>query len=195
MANYTVENDSDALKGFLKGFNDWVFGDENYPNQKAGTLFVQGNINDPAVRKESHTINRGEAIIVHVVGTNFIKKDKDSNGNEIDDDNNIKKHCQDDEGTDHCDFVKIKGPGDKDWTDLNKHVVQVRTSPDDFKASANNPDLGKWNPAMPSGSQRGAWSSKMLVLRLSDPGVYELSSQGHGANEYRQRADFEITVK
>lgn len=195
MANFTIENDSGNLKGFLKEFNDWVYGDEFYPNQKPGMLFVQGNINNPAVRKESHTIKSGEPIVVHVIGTNFIKKDRDGSGKEVDDDNRIGRACQDEEGTDLCDFVKIKGPGDKDWTDLNEHVVQVRTSPDDFTASANNSDLGKWNPPMPSGPQRGAWSSKMLVLKLSDPGVYELSSQGHGSNDYRQRADFTITVQ
>ena len=195
MANFTVENDSGNLKGFLQEFNDWVFGDEFYPNQKPGRLFVQGNINNPAVRKESHTIKRGEPIIVHVVGTNFIKNDKDSNSKEVDDDNKIGRACQDEEGADHCDFVKIMGPGDKDWTDLNEHVVQVRTPPADFTASANNSDLGKWNPPMPSGSQRGAWSSKMIVLKLSDPGVYELSFQGHAANGYRQLADFAITVQ
>jgi hypothetical protein len=195
MANYAAENDSGALKGFLKEFNEWVFGDEYYPNQKPGMLFVQGNINDPAVRKESHTIKSGEPIIVHIVGTNFIRKDRDSSGKEIDDDNKIRRACQDEEGADQCDFVKIKGPGDKDWTDLKEHIVHVRTSPEDFTASANNPDLGKWNPPMPPGRQRGAWSSKMLVLKLPDPGVYELSYEGHAANDYRQLADFKITVQ
>ena len=41
MVNYTAENDSSALKRFLKEFNEWVFGDEYYPNQKPGMLLFR----------------------------------------------------------------------------------------------------------------------------------------------------------
>ena len=202
MTNYSewVVKNEGKLKAFLKEYNDWVFGDQYYPNQKPGMLFVQGNVNDPTAREESHTVKRGEPIIVHVLGTNFIKSEIVSNGIEIgeEEDDKIMRHCRDEEGTDHCDNVRIKGPGDKAWADLDEHVVQVRTSPGNFTASAKNPDLDKWNPPMPSGPQRGAWSSKMLVLEVpetAETGIYELISNGRGSNNYEQRAKFKITVQ
>jgi hypothetical protein len=198
MTNYSewVNTNEGQLKGFLKQYNDWVFGADPYPKQKPKMLFVHGSIGSPEVREESHDIKRGEPIIVHVIGTNFVKEDRDANGNIINDDNQIIRACQDEEGTDQCDFVKIKGPGDKDWTSLAQHVSVVRSTPDRF--DANNSDLDKWKPEMRRGDRRGAWSSKLLVLEVpetANTGVYELSCGGHGSDDYRQRADFKITVQ
>ena len=198
MTNYGewVNTNEGQLKAFLKEFNDWVFSNNPYPSQKPGKLFLQGKIGDPGVRQESHDINRGEPIIVHVVGTNFIKGDNDRRGNRIDDDNQIKAACQDEEGDDGVDFVKIKRQGDTDWTHLDEFVKIVRSSPDDF--GANNSDLGKWKPPMTAGRLRGAWSSRLLALKVpeeAETGVYELSFEGHGSNNYRQRGNFNITIR
>lgn len=198
MANYSkwVETSQGQLKRYLKEYNDWVFGARPYPEQKPGMLFVQGKIGSSEVREESHDIKRGEPIIVHVIGTNFVIGDKDKRGDEIKDKNDIERACQDEEGDDGCEFVKIKGPGDEDWTSLDQYVDVVRSTPDKFYA--DNSDLNKWNPKMDRGDRTGAWLSRLLVLdvpKTADPGVYELSCKGHGSDGYEQHAEFKITVQ
>lgn len=194
-SEWVIRNEG-QLKGFLNEYNDWVFGPDPYPNQIPGKLFVHGNIGNPKVRKESHDIKRGQPIILHIVGTNFVKDDKDRNGKKIERDDEIESACQDGERDDAVDFVKIKGPGEKDWTSLAGYVSVVRSQPHRF--NADNSDLGKWIPEMPSGERRGAWSSKLLVLRApetANTGVYELSCEGHAGDGYRQSADFMINVQ
>jgi hypothetical protein len=185
------------LKGFLKEYNDWAFG-ENHPNQIPGKekVFIHGLIDSPNARKDEAPIKRGKPIIVHVIGTNFVKGDRDAGNRPIENDEQITRACQDDAGNDGVNYVRIKGPGENDWTNLDQYVLTVKSPPNKF--TANNPDLGKWRPPMPPGEQRGAWLSKLLVLQVpqkANTGVYELECQGHASKDYVQTAHFKINVE
>jgi len=179
----------------LQAYNDWVFGPE--PDDTNGNpLFVNGTIDGSGEREESHTINIGDPIIVHVIGTNFCLDDKDRTGNSIDTDPKIRqaiRHCAQNE--DKVVTVEFKRKQDTNWTNLTAGVEEVSLTPINFEASHSNPYLNNWDDPMKPGPHRGAWSSKLLLMRIPVAGEFELKSHGKGVPPYEQKAHFNIKVQ
>jgi hypothetical protein len=181
----------------LREYNDWVFGPNPVFTPGDRNLFVHGNINSAAVRRETPTIGTNTLIIVHVVGVNFIIGDKDSKGNDVDDDPKIQAACEySAKNEDRLVSVQFKAKQDTTWTDLTGLVTEESTQPINFDADPNNPDLEKWDVPMPAkNNHRGAWTSKLLLLKIPVAGVFELKSHGTGVPPYLQKTHFEITVQ
>jgi hypothetical protein len=180
----------------LRAYNDWVFGPNPVYTQGDSDLFVHGNINSPAVRSENPTIGTGTRIVVHVVGVNFIIGDIDTRKNNVDNDSKVSAAVQfSAQNEDRKTSVRFKRKQDPGWTDLTDLVQEVSYPPSPFTADGNNPDLNKWDDPMRKGNQRGAWASKLLLLKIPVAGVFNLESQGTGIAPYAQNTKFEITVQ
>lgn len=203
----------------LEAYNNWVFGPNPVYTKGDTELFIHGNINSGAVRRESATVSKGATvstgtlIVVHVVGVNFIIGDIDTRNNPIDDDQKVIEALQfSAQNEDKKVFVRIRArqeltpeqtepteeQTDKEaeiagWTILTDLVKEVSYPPSNFTASP--PDLEKWDVPMPGGPQRGAWASKLLLLKIPVTGVFELKSHGTGIPPYQQQTHFEITVE
>jgi hypothetical protein len=195
--DYTTWVQTSGKAQALKAYNNWVFGPNPVNTTGADPLFVHGNINSPAVRSESATIKKDALIIVHVVGVNFIIGDKDSKGNDVDDDPKIQAACEySAKNEDRLVSVQFKAKQETTWTDLTGLVTEESTQPFKFDADRNNPDLEKWDVPMPAkNNHRGAWISKLLLLKIPVAGVFELKSHGTGVPPYLQKTHFEITVQ
>jgi hypothetical protein len=195
MVNYMDWVVTSGYEQALKAYNDWVYG-PNPANATGQPLFVNGIIGSPAVREESATINRGDPIIVHVIGANYILGDTDSKGNSIDNDSKIMQACQHSaENEDFVGSVEFKAEQDPNWTNLTDAVQEVSMTPVNFNADPSNPHLNDWDFPMPPGEHRGAWASKLLLLQIPEPGVFELRSHGKGIPPFEQNTYFKIKVQ
>jgi hypothetical protein len=180
----------------LREYNDWVFGPNPVFTPGDRNLFVHGNINSAAVRRETPTIGTNTLIIVHVVGVNFIIGDKDTRNNNVDTDPKVTAAVQfSAQNEDRKVSVEFKAKQVPNWTDLTDLVREVSYPPSNFIADPNNPFLQQWDDPMRPNNQRGAWASKLLLLKIPDAGVFELRSDGTGIPPYRQQTHFEITVQ
>ena len=195
----------------LEAYNNWVFGPNPVYTKGDPHLFIHGNINSSAVRRESATVSTDTLIVVHVVGVNFIIGDNDTRNNLLDDEQKVNAACRfSAQNEDKKVFVRIKageGPSEKQteqinemteiasWTDLTDLVREVTYPPSKFTAH-DHPDLNRWDIPMPSGDQTGAWASKLLLLKIPQTGnVFQLKSHGTGIPPYQQQTHFEITVE
>lgn len=183
----------------LKAYNEWVFGQNPVYTEGDKYLFIHGEINSPATRQGEATVNPNTVIVVHVVGVNFIIGDTDTQNNQLNDDPKVSAACQfSARNEDRRQSVNIKTKGGQNWTDLTNLVEEVTYTPDRFTADPNNPDLKKWDVEMPEGPQRGAWASKLLLLKAPTDQVgkdFELKSHGTGIPPYQQKTHFEIKVR
>jgi hypothetical protein len=180
----------------LRAYNGWVFGPNPVYTQGDPDLFVHGNINSAAVRSENPTIGTSTRIVVHVVGVNFIIGDKDTRNNDVDTDPKVSTACQfSAQNEDRKVSVEFKAKEDPNWTNLTDLVTEVSYPASNFTADPNNPDLNKWDVPMPPGNQRGAWASKLLLIKIPVAGVFNLKSHGTGIPPYQQKTNFEITVQ
>jgi hypothetical protein len=183
----------------LVAYNDWVFGPDPV-NRTPGNrpLFVHGTIGKADVRKESPIINTNDLIIVHVIGTNYTIDDPDpvARGSSINNDTSIRNACRHSAQTeDQLVSVKFKKKSDPGWTDLNAGVEEVSMTPVNFYADPGNTYLNDWDIPMPSGQHRGAWSSKLLLMKIPQEGDFELRSKGTSVGGYEQNTEFKIHVK
>jgi hypothetical protein len=195
MANYMNWVLTSGHQQALQAYNDWVYG-PNPINTPEQPLFVNGIIGSPAVREESATINTGDLIIVHVIGANYILGDTDSKGNPINTDTEIMQACQHSaENEDFIGSVEFKAEHDPNWTDLTGGVQEVSMTPVNFTADPSNPYLNDWDFPMPPGEHKGAWASKLLLLQIPEPGVFELRSHGKGIPPFEQNTYFKIKVQ
>jgi hypothetical protein len=195
MINYMEWVKTSGLEEALRAYNDWVYG-PNPVNITGQPLFVNGIIGSPAVRSESATINRGDPVIVHVIGVNYILGDTDTKGNHIDNDTKIIEACQySAQNEDLLGSVEFKGKQDTGWTDLTASVAEVSIPPVDFNAHPSNPYLNDWDDPMPPGPHRGAWSSKLLLMHIPVAGEFELRSHGKGVPPFEQKTHFKIKVQ
>ena len=198
----------------LEAYNKWVFGPNPVYTKGDANLFIHGNINSSAVRQESATVGTNTLIVVHVVGVNFIIGDTDTRGIFLDDEQKISAALKfSAQNEDKKVFVRIKDRGEltpeqtepideqteiASWTDLTGLVREVTYPPSEFVPSLQNADLNKWDDPMPAEegkSQKGAWTSKLLLLKIPVTGVFELKSHGTGIPPYQQQTHFEITVE
>jgi hypothetical protein len=179
----------------LQAYNDWVFGPD--PVNRAGNpLFVNGTIDGSGVRNESATIYTDDPVIVHIIGANYCLREKDIKGNEIDTDTKIRQACQHSaQNENQLVSVEFKAKQDSNWTNLNAGVEEVNLTPINFEVSTSNPYLKDWDVPMKPGSHRGAWSSKLLLMRIPVAGDYELKFHGTGVQPYEQKAHFKIKVQ
>jgi hypothetical protein len=194
MVNYMDWVRTSGHEQALREYNDWVFGPDPV-NRTGNPLFVNGTIDGSAVRSESATINTGDLIIVHVIGANYVSGDDDSKGNRVDNDTKIRDACRHSaQNENRLVSVEFKAKSDPNWTNLNAGVEEVNMTPVNFNADPSNKYLKDWDPKMPPGKHRGAWSSKVLLMRIPVEGHFELESLGTSINEYEQNAHFNIEV-
>lgn len=198
----------------LVAYNNWVFGQNPVYTEGMQNLFIHGNINSSAVRRESATVGKGTLIVVHVVGVNYIIEDTDTRGIFLDDVQKVSAACKySAQNEDKKVFVRIRAreglseeqiqtteeQTDEEaeiagWTILTDLVKEVTYTPSKFNADPQNSDLNKWDDPMRQGDQTGAWASKLLLLKIPVTGVFELKSHGTGIPQYQQHTHFEITV-
>jgi len=183
-------------EGWLKEYNDWVFGD-SYPAQPTGALILQGTVGSSAANNVSATINTNDAIVLHVIGANIIGVDYDKNGFKFDTDDRIRKGSDDSEQEDSVKYVDFRKTSDAEnsTTSLIRGVCQVKMAPVNTFVSPNNPDLSKWKPPMPSGTQRSAWTSQLLLMKIPETGTYVLRSNAEGERPYAQIINCTINVR
>lgn len=179
----------------LREYNDWVFGPDPV-NRTGNPLFVNGTIDGSAVRSESATINTGDLIIVHVIGANYVSGDDDSKGSRVDNDTKIRDACRHSaQNENRLVSVEFKAKSDPNWTNLNAGVEEVGMTPVNFYADPNNPYLNDWDVPMSPGDHRGAWASKLLLMKIPVAGDFELKSHGTGVSPYEQKTHFKIRVQ
>jgi hypothetical protein len=195
--HYGQKLDNRTHDDWIKEFTKWVFGKQPpYPDRPGNPLFVHGDMkNNNQSRRMQVSIYKNDPIIVHVVGANFVKGDKDKEGNTINSDQEIKDACNAGEHEDQPGNVQFKIANEKDFTDLSSCVEQLRPEVFDFEVDGSNSDLKSWDVEMPKGPQRGAWSCQLLLLKIPEPGDYLLNFDAKCVPPFESRAEYKIDVK
>jgi hypothetical protein len=195
MVNYMDWVVTSGYEQALKAYNDWVFGPNPVNNDHHPPLFVSGTIGSPEVRSESRTIDKGSLIVVHVIGVNYVYGDDDSQGSRVDGKTRLKKALEHSaEKEDRLVYVKFKAKQETSWIDLTRGVKSASMEPFKFNADPSNRYLNDWDDPMDSGDHTGAWSSKLLLMKIPVAGDFELISRGIGIKGYEQNTDFKIKV-
>lgn len=181
---------------WLEEYTKWVFGPSPYPNQKEGSLFVHGDMeNSDKLRRENVVIHKNDPIIVNVIGVNFILGEKDGSGNVITNEEELIKCCNREEQMDSPGKVEFKNEQDKSFTDLSSCVEQIRPFPIKFNIDEDNPDLEKWDvPMKPAGDVTGAWACQLLLLKIPQIGKYTLRFDAEGVSPFRSCGEYIIEV-
>src|SRR5206468_7381203 len=192
--HYGQRLDNRTHDDWIKEYTKWVFGKEPpYPDRPGNPLFVHGDMrNDNLPRREEASIYKNDPIIVHVVGVNYVKGDKDREGNTINSDQEIIDACNAGEHENQPGHVMFKNVNDKDFTDLSSSVEQLRPEVFDFTADGSNSDLKNWDVPMPSGPQRGAWACQLLLLKIPEQGEFILNFDADGLPPFRSAGEYKI---
>jgi hypothetical protein len=195
--HYGQKLDNRTHDDWIKEFTRWVFGKQPpYPNRPGNPLFVHGDMkNNNQPRKTEVSIYKNDPIIVHVVGANYVKGDKDRQGNAINSDQEIIDACNAAEHDNQAGHVMFKNVNDKDFTDLSSCVEQLRPEVFEFDADGSNSDLKNWDVPMPQGRQRGAWACQLLLLKIPEPGEYVLNFDADGLPPFRSAGEYKLKVK
>jgi hypothetical protein len=194
---YGQDLDGRTHDDWIKEFTKWVFGKQPpYPDRPGNPLFVHGDMeNNNQPRKMQVKIYRNDPIIVHVIGANFVKGDKDREGNILNSDQEIKAACNVEEHDDEPGKVMLKEARDKEFQDLSSCVEQLRPEVFEFETDGSNSDLKKWDVPMPEGPQRGAWACQLLLLKIPEQGEYVLNFNAKGVPPFESSAEYKIDVK
>jgi hypothetical protein len=189
---------------WLEEYTKWVFGP--FPYHRKGTpLFAHGNYNPRAgCRKEinlrdgpdsSVTVFENDAIILDVMDVNYIIGDINRLGDTIQSDSEIIRALNFEEEMHSRGKVEFKKISDECFTDMSSCVEQVRTLPFEFTVSKYNPYLGEWDVPVPHGTQRGAMSSQLLLLKIPKEGEYLLKFEARSFSDFESCGIYQIIVE